>query len=66
MRSSRDDFQAGIAAIIILNLVLAVLFAHGQQSNDSVSWWDIALMLVFMAIFAGAVIDVYKYRKGIK
>lgn len=63
MNSRRQDFSAGGSFIIIVYMVTWVIQSHGQSGGGKITWSDIAWLLVFMAIFASCIIDLYAYWK---
>ena len=62
MRTKSDDFQAGVAAVILFATVASVFNEHGKPGDPApFSWADVAWVLIILAVLASCVIEIYKY-----
>lgn len=65
-RNTVDEIQAILAVMFITMSVVIVISQIGRHIEGNISAFDVLVFLFFMCIYASAVIDVYRWTKGIK
>lgn len=64
MSRETNGFQAGVAFVVIVVLIEQIVTAHGMSDSSPINWGDIIWLLIFQAVIASCVIELYKYWKN--